>query len=82
MTTNGVWPPPPPPPPDYPLTPLFMPKIVVALGFSLLVTTALQMMLSMIAESALPRLHLVMGGEDITQAITDERAVPEGEEIS
>jgi hypothetical protein len=50
---------------DYPLTPLFIPKIVVALGFTLLVITALQMMLSMIAESWLPRLHKAMGGDDI-----------------
>jgi TRAP-type C4-dicarboxylate transport system permease small subunit len=61
---------------DYPLTPLFIPKIVVALGFSLLVTTALQMMLSMIAESALPRLHRMMGGEDITKPITEGEASP------
>ena len=40
---------------DYPLTPLFIPKIVVALGFTLLVTTAVQMMLAMIAERWLPR---------------------------
>ena len=50
---------------DYPLTPLFIPKIVVALGFSLLVITAVQMMLSMITESWLPRWHKKLGGDEI-----------------
>ena len=50
---------------DYPLTPLFIPKTVVAVGFSLLVVTTGQMMLSMIAERVLPQLHKVMGGEEI-----------------
>ena len=50
---------------DYPLTPVFIPKIVIALGFTLLVITALQMMLSMLAEKWLPILHRAMGGDDI-----------------
>ena len=50
---------------DYPLTPLFIPKIVVALGFTLLVITAVQMMISMIAEPWLPRWHKKMGGDEI-----------------
>lgn len=50
---------------DYPLTPLFIPKIVVALGFTLLVITAVQMMLSMITESWLPRWHKKLGGDEI-----------------
>ena len=50
---------------DYPLTPVFIPKIVIALGFTLLVITALQMMLSMLAEKWLPILHSAMGGDDI-----------------
>ena len=50
---------------DYPLTPLFIPKIVVALGFSLLVITAVQMMLSMITEAWLPRWHKKLGGDEI-----------------
>ena len=50
---------------DYPLTPVFIPKIVIALGFTLLVITALQMMLSMLAEKWLPILHKAMGGDDI-----------------
>ena len=50
---------------DYPLTPLFIPKIVVALGFTLLVITAVQMLLSMITEAWLPRLHKKLGGDEI-----------------
>ena len=50
---------------DYPLTPLFIPKIVVALGFTLLVITSVQMMISMIAEGSLPKLHKKMGGDEI-----------------
>jgi len=50
---------------DYPLTPLFIPNIVVALGFTLLVITAVQMLLSMITEAWLPRLHKKLGGDGI-----------------
>jgi len=50
---------------DYPLTPLFIPKIVVALGFTFLVITAVQMLLSMITEAWLPRLHKKLGGDEI-----------------
>ena len=50
---------------DYHLTPLFIPKIVVALGFTLLVITSVQMMISMIAETWLPRWHKKMGGDEI-----------------
>ena len=50
---------------DYPLTPLFIPKIVVALGFTFLVITAVQMMISMITEAWLPRLHKKLGGDEI-----------------
>ena len=50
---------------DYPLTPLFIPKAVVSLGFTLLVITAAQMMLSMIADRWLPRVHRAMGGDEI-----------------
>ena len=50
---------------DYPLTPLFIPKIVVSLGFTLLCLTALQMMYSMVAEGALTRWNRAQGGEEI-----------------
>ena len=45
-----------------PLLPLFIPKAVVAIGFTLLVVVAVQMMLAMLAEKWLPRLHVAMGG--------------------
>ena len=54
---------------DYPLTPLFIPKIVVSLGFTLLCLTALQMMYSMVAEAALVRWNRAQGGAEI-QAIS------------
>ena len=50
---------------DYPLTPLFIPKIVVALGFTLLNITAMQMMYSMVAEAVLIRWNRARGGEEI-----------------
>ena len=50
---------------DYPLTPLFIPKIVVSLGFTLLCLTALQMMYSMVAEAALVRWNRAQGGAEI-----------------
>lgn len=50
---------------DYPLTPLFIPKIVVSLGFTLLCLTALQMMYSMVAETALVRWNRARGGEEL-----------------
>ncbi len=61
---------------DYPLTPLFIPKIVVALGFTFLVITAGQMMLSLVTEAWLPKLHRAMGGDEIgSQAVfTEEEA--------
>ena len=46
----------------YPLVPLYIPKALVAVGFTLLVTVAVQMMLAMLAEKWLPRLHMAMGG--------------------
>ena len=55
---------------DYPLTPLFIPKIVVAIGFTLLVITSVQMMISMIAEGTLPKLHKKMGGDDYGELVT------------
>ena len=57
---------------DYPLTPLFIPKIVVSLGFTLLCLTALQMMYSMVAEAALVRWNRAQGGEDIETVLVAE----------
>jgi TRAP-type mannitol/chloroaromatic compound transport system permease small subunit len=60
---------------DYPLTPLFVPKIVVALGFTLLCLTALQMMYAMVAEALMARWNAWQGGEAIeTITITEGEA--------
>ena len=50
---------------DYPLTPLWIPKIVVGLGFAALGFTAIHMMISLLSEWLLPRVHRMMGGGDI-----------------
>ena len=50
---------------DYPLTPLWIPKIVVGLGFAFLGFTAIQMMMSMLAEWFLPMWHKNLGGGEI-----------------
>ena len=50
---------------DYPLTPLWIPKIVVGLGFAFLGFTAIQMMLSMLAEWFMPVWHKKLGGGEI-----------------
>ncbi len=57
---------------DYPLTPLFIPKIVVALGFTLLCLTALQMMYAMVAEALLARWNAWRGGEEIETLTVSE----------
>ena len=59
---------------DYPLTPLWIPKIVVGLGFSFLGFTAIQMMVAMLAEGFLPQIHKLMGGGEVAteQIITSE----------
>ncbi|HZA25812.1 MAG TPA: TRAP transporter small permease [Dehalococcoidia bacterium] len=53
----------------YPRTPLWVPQSVLGIGFSLLGLTAIQMMLSMVAEGFLPRLHQFMGGTVRPQAL-------------
>jgi len=50
---------------DYPLTPLWIPKIVVGLGFAFLGFTAIHMMLSLLSEWFLPQLHKRMGGGEL-----------------
>ena len=50
---------------DYPITPLWIPKIVVGVGFSLLAFAAIQMMTNMLAEWLLPQLHKLMGGTEV-----------------
>jgi TRAP-type mannitol/chloroaromatic compound transport system permease small subunit len=53
----------------YPRTPLWIPQSVLGIGFSLLGLTAIQMMISMVAEGFLPRLHQLMGGTVRRQAL-------------
>ena len=50
---------------DYPLTPLWIPKLVVGIGFTFLSFTALQMMMAMVSEQILPWWHKKLGGGDI-----------------
>lgn len=50
---------------DYPLTPLFIPKIVVSIGFTLLCVTAIHMMFMMVAEPLLSFINRLQGGEEI-----------------
>ena len=61
---------------DYPLTPLFIPKIVVAIGFTLLCVTAIQMMYMMVAESLLLNINRLQGGEtiEVLEAVEAEAA--------
>ncbi|MDA0263645.1 MAG: TRAP transporter small permease [Chloroflexi bacterium] len=48
----------------YPLTPLWIPQTVVAVGFSMLALTAIHMMVHMIAEATLPVFHKWQGGTE------------------
>jgi TRAP-type C4-dicarboxylate transport system permease small subunit len=50
---------------DYPLTPLWIPKLVVGIGFSLLTFTAIHMIVSLLSEWFLPILHKKQGGGEI-----------------
>ncbi|PKB73263.1 MAG: hypothetical protein BZY75_02745 [SAR202 cluster bacterium Io17-Chloro-G7] len=50
---------------DYPLTPLWIPKIVVGLGFAALGFTAIHMMIGLLAEWLLPIWHKKLGGGEI-----------------
>lgn len=63
----------------YPLTPLWIPQTVVAIGFTMLGVTALHMMIHMLAEGSLPFVHKRMGGTESYQVVTHERsAIEEG----
>ena len=57
---------------DYPRTPLFYPKALIAAGYSLLLVATLQMLLSILAEKWLPNIHKLMGGADISLEQTDD----------
>ena len=59
---------------DYPLTPLWIPKLVVGIGFSALGFTAIHMMIAVLAEWILPVWHKRMGGREIEtyDVLTDD----------
>ena len=59
----------------YPLTPLWIPQMVVAIGFSMLGLTAIHMMVDRIGEAALPVLHRWMGGSE-SYRVVGAQAVP------
>ena len=61
---------------DYPRTPLFFPKALVAAGYSILLVATLQMLLSTLAEKWLPAIHKLMGGADISHKDLHEESVP------
>ena len=52
---------------DYPRTPLFYPKTIIAVGYTLLTITALQMMMSTLAERWLPPIHRLLGGDELVE---------------
>jgi TRAP-type mannitol/chloroaromatic compound transport system permease small subunit len=58
----------------YPLTPLWIPQMVVAIGFSMLGATAMHMMVDMIGEAALPVLHRWLGGSESYRAVEAQTA--------
>ncbi len=54
----------------YPLVPLWIPQTFVAIGFSMLAFTAIHMMIDMIGEAMLPRLHRMQGGTESYRTVT------------
>lgn len=64
---------------DYPRTPLFFPKALVAAGYSLLLMATLQMLLSTLAETLLPTIHKLMGGADISRQPANDAPPPTGD---
>ncbi len=61
----------------YPLTPLWAPQVVVAIGFSMLGLTALHMMVNSIAEGALPVLHKMAGGTETYRPVATTAVIQE-----
>ena len=55
---------------SYPLTPLWAPQAMVAIGFSMLAITAIHMMINALAEGALPWFHKLAGGTESYRAVT------------
>lgn len=63
---------------SYPRTALWIPQTVLAIGISLLAFSALQMMVSMVAEAALPKLHKLLTGVEAPSEAPEETARTEG----
>lgn len=59
----------------YPLVPLWIPQVFVAIGFSMLAFTAIHMMIDMIAEALLPVLHRMQGGTERYQVATGSNSI-------
>ena len=54
----------------YPLVPLWIPQIFVAIGFSMLAFTAVHMMIDLVAEAVLPVVHRWQGGTEVYRTVT------------
>ena len=59
----------------YPLVPLWIPQVFVAIGFSMLAFTAIHMMIDMIAEAVLPVLHRMQGGTETYRIASDSGSI-------
>ena len=55
---------------SYPITPIWIPQAVVAIGFSMLALTAVHMMVHALAESVLPVFHKWAGGTESYRAVS------------
>ena len=66
----------------YPLVPLWIPQVFVAIGFSMLAFTAIHMMIDMIAEALLPVLHRMQGGTETYRVATGSGSVLTAEAAS
>ena len=61
----------------YPLVPLWIPQVFVAIGFSMLAFTAIHMMIDMLAEATLPVLHRKQGGTESYRVATSTSILTE-----
>ena len=59
----------------YPLVPLWIPQVFVAIGFSMLAFTAIHMMIDMIAEAILPVFHRMQGGTETYRVSSDSGSI-------
>ena len=66
----------------YPLVPIWIPQMVVAIGFSMLTLTAIHMMTDMVAEAILPVLHKMQGGTESYRTVTSSGSILSDEATS